>query len=449
MRAVPNDPKQNEKRSERNTLTATSADAKSGAGMDRRIEPRRNPAKLIVWGAAALLIPLLAGLYWWDRANTRTFAVNNSHVSVSPVVRGTFDDFIPIRGRVTPRKTVYLDVIEGGQVQERFVEDGASVEAGQLLVTLSNTALQLDVTRNEAMVTEQLNNMRTLELQLEQNRLRHKRDLVETDYQITRLSRLVTRLSNLDNAGVAIKSQLEDAEDELTYQRERRAVTLVSQQTDARLQETQLAFLKETGERLQSNLALVRANLDALNVRAPVSGKLSGLEVEVGQSVQRGGRLGQIDDPDNNKLRVEADEFYLSRVGLGQPAHVERNGQRYTLTVSKIYPQVTNGQFELDLLFDGTEPDDIRRGQTLQGTLTLGASSSALLIPNGAFFQDTGGNWLFVVNSAGTEANRRNVRLGRRNSEHIEVLDGLEAGERVVTSPYSSFKDMDRLQLTD
>jgi len=313
---------------------------------------------------------------------------------------------------------------------------------------LSNTAMQLDVTRNEAMVTEQLNNMRTIELQLEQNRLQHKRDLVEIDYQIQRLTRAVDRLANLDSAGVAAKSQLEDARDELAYYVRKREVTVESQATDARLQETQLKFLRESSDQLQASLALARHNLDALNVRAPVSGKLSGLDVEIGQSIQRGGRLGQIDDPDSHKLRVGVDEFYLNRVDIGLPVHFEQGGRRFDLTVDKIYPQVTNGQFELDLTFDDEEPGDIRRGQTIQAVLTLGDAVSTLLVPNGAFYQDTGGNWMFVVDQTGTSAVRRNVRLGRRNAKVIEVLDGLEAGEEVVVSPYSSFKDMDRLSLT-
>jgi HlyD family secretion protein len=422
---------------------------KSGAAMDRTIEKRKLPLKALTIVGVLVLVAVLIGLYLWDQANARSFVIENSRVVVSPVVRGTFDDFIPIRGRVTPRKTVYLDVIEGGQVEQRLVDDGAIVKAGDLLVTLNNTSLQLDVTRNEAMVTEQLNNMRTIELQLEQNRLQHKRNLVEINYQIKRLMRQIDRLSSLDNAGLAIKSQLEDAEDELAYFNERREVTRESQSTDARLQETQLEFLQKSSTQMEGNLSLSRKNLDALNVRAPVDGKLSGLDVEVGQSIQRGGRLGQIDDPESFKLRVEVDEFYLNRVDIGQPARFEHGGHSFTLTVSKIYPQVINGQFELDLLFDDEEPDDIRRGQTLQATLTLGDSTTALIIPNGAFFQDTGGNWMFVVDASGNQAIRRSVRLGRRNSKHIEVLEGLEPDELVITSPYSSFKEMDRLTLTE
>ena len=425
----------------------------SGAGMDRPIQRRRFSTTQVVVAVAGLAAVSLVAWLLLGANGGRSLTIENTRLIISPVTAGIFEDYIPIRGRVTPLKTVYLDMIEGGQVESRLIDDGAMVEAGDLIVVLNNTSLQLDVTRNEAMVTEQLNNMRTIELQLEQNRLQHKRNLVEMDYQITRLGRQVERLENLDNAGVAARSQLEDARDELNYYLNRREVTLESQATDSRLQETQLQFLKASGEQLERNLALSRKNLEALNVRAPVSGKLSGLDVEVGQSIQRGGRLGQIDDPDNFKLRVAVDEFYLSRVDLGQTASLDRGRDRgtesYELSVSKIYPQVKDGQFELDLTFGATQPADIRRGQTLQATLTLGDASEALLIPNGAFFQDTGGNWMFVVSEDGTEAVKRPVVLGRRNARYIEVLEGLEVGEEVITSPYSTYREMDRLSLSE
>lgn len=416
--------------------------------MDRVIEKKSWPRRNIAVLAGALVLVALVAWLMLRESTGRSLVIDDSRIVISPVSQGVFEDFIPIRGRVTPRQTVYLDAIEGGRVENKLVEDGAMVEAGDLIVVLSNTSLQLSVTQNEAMVTEQLNNMRTIELQLEQNRLQHKRNLVELDYQIKRLERQIARLSTLDDAGMAIKSQLEDAQDELEYFSNRREVTLESQATDARLQETQLQFLRETGTQLEENLAFARKNLDALNVTAPVAGKLSGLDLEIGQSIQRGGRLGQVDDPDNFKLRASIDEFYLRRVDLGQSATYEAGGESYDLTVSKIYPQVSNGQFEVDLVFAQQQPQGIRRGQTMQAKLTLGDATDALLIPNGAFFSDTGGNWLFVVSADGSEALKRNVRLGRRNSRNIEVLDGLEAGEEVVTSPYSSFKDMDRLQLT-
>jgi HlyD family secretion protein len=255
------------------------------------------------------------------------------------------------------------------------------------------------------------------------------------------------RQRTLTNKRALSQNQLDVTADELEYYINRREVTLESQATDARLQETQLEFLASTSAQLKQNVAIARRNLDSLNVRAPVAGKLSGFDVEVGQSISRGGRLGQIDDPDNFKLNASIDEFYLGRVDLGQSAVFEKRGKKYKLSISKIYPQVKNGQFEIDMLIIGKEPSDIRRGQTVQTKLTLGDAIPALLIPNGAFYQDTGGHWIFVVSAGDKDAVKRNIRLGRRNSRYIEVLGGLEEGEQVVTSPYSSFKDVDRLKL--
>lgn len=420
-----------------------------GASMDRKITKstwQRTQRWLPMLAGALMLLALLS--YIVIESRDRSYSIGSNQVRVAPVTSGVFEDFIPIRGRVTPKKTVYLDAVEGGQVEQRRVEDGAMVAKGDLIVVLSNSSLQLDVVRNEAIVTEQLNNMRSLELQLEQNRLQHRRTLVDSDYQIQRLGRQVSRLSDLDRSGVAIKSQLEDATDELVYQRASRQVTLESQATDARLQESQLEFLRKSAEQLERSLTISRKNLDALNVRAPIAGKVSGLIVEVGQSIARGGRIGQLDDPANFKLRASLDEYYLNRVDIGQSAFFERGGTDYELTVSKLYPQVKNGQFEIDLLFVGAEPTQIRRGQTLQGKLTLGDPAPAKLIVNGAFYQDTGGNWVFVLTADGSQAVRRNIKLGRRNARFIEVLDGLDVGEQVITSSYGSFGEIDRLKLT-
>jgi HlyD family secretion protein len=290
--------------------------------------------------------------------------------------------------------------------------------------------------------------MRTIELQLEQNRLSHKKNLVEIDYQIVRLTRSIERQRGLASQNLVSQSTIEELEDELKYYRDRREVTLESQATDARMQEQQLNQLREAGEQLQTSLDFARKNLDDLNIRAPISGKLSGFNIEIGQSIERGGRLGQIDDPDGFKLNVRIDEFYLGRVDLQQAAVAEHNGREQGLQIAKIYPQVKEGQFEVDMLFD-QEPAGLRRGQTLQLRLTLGDNSDALLIPNGSFYQETGGNWIFVVSPNGSEAVRRPVRLGRRNTDFIEVLDGLEAGEKVVTSPYTSYTGMDRLTLDE
>ncbi|MDH5303885.1 MAG: efflux RND transporter periplasmic adaptor subunit, partial [Gammaproteobacteria bacterium] len=390
-----------------------------------------------------------AAFAWWlvdTLLGGRSLTVNAQRIVVSTATVGIFEDFVPLRGRLVPSSTVYLDAIEGGRVERVLVEDGAVVAAGEPIAILSNTNLQLEVLGREAAVTEQLNNLRTIELQLEQNRLSHKRNLVEIDYQIVRLNRAIERQRDLASRSLVSKSTIDELDDELTYYQNRRDVTLESQLTDARMQTQQLQQLRDAGEQLQAGLVFARENLDGLNVRAPVAGKLSGLNIEVGQSIAPGGRLGQIDDPEGYKLNVSIDEYYLGRVDIGQLAVAQHNGRDLDLAISKIYPQVNNGQFQVDMSF-ADAPVGLRRGQTLQLRLTLGDNSDAVLIPNGSFYQETGGNWVFVVSAEGTEAVKRSVRLGRRNTDFIEVLDGIEPGEKVVTSPYTSYAGLDRLSI--
>lgn len=418
----------------------------SGQGMDRVVEKRTPYSRKIGYAGGGILAILFV---WWlvgMLLGGRSLSVNAQRIFVSPVTVGTFEDFIPLRGRLVPRSTVYLDAIEGGRVEQVLVEDGTLVEAGDPIAVLSNTNLQLEVLGREAAVTEQLNNMRTIELQLEQNRLSHKRNLVEIDYQIIRLNRSIERQRDLAEKDLVSQSTVDELQDELTYYENRRDVTLESQATDARMQDQQLLQLREANDSLLASLTFARENLEDLNVRAPVAGKLSGFNIEVGESIVRGGRLGQIDDPDGYKLNAQIDEFYLGRVDLQQLATAEHGNRSYDLQVAKIYPQVNNGQFEVDMVFRD-EPVGMRRGQTMQLKLTLGDNSDAVLIPNGSFYQETGGNWIFVVSANGTEAVKRTVRLGRRNTDFIEVLDGLEPGEKVITSPYTSYVGMDRLTL--
>jgi HlyD family secretion protein len=422
-----------------------SVNAVSGAGMDKRVEMRKKPwMTWAIWALAAIILVLML-IYWLGSGQGKSLNVEGQRIQISQVASGIFEDFIPVRGRVTPARTLYLDAIEGGRVERILVEDGAQLKAGELIVELSNASMQLNALGNEARVAEQLNNIRTIELNLEQNRLQHKRNLVDIQYQIKMLSR------QLDREGVLVKnnsisqSQYDDTADTLAWNKARLALTLESQASDALMQEEQLAFLKETGTRLEHNLLLSRQNLDNMNVKAPVAGTLSGFNIEIGQSIGRGERLGQIDTPNDYKVSALIDEFYLGRIEIGQRAQFDD----YELRISKIYPQVQNGQFEVDLSFVDKQPEDIRRGQTLQLKLTLGDATEALLIPNGAFYQDTGGNWLFVLNSDGSEALRRSVRLGRRNNRFFEVIEGLEAGDKVVTSSYSSYQDMQRLNINN
>ncbi|HPF46716.1 MAG: efflux RND transporter periplasmic adaptor subunit [Alphaproteobacteria bacterium] len=425
--------------------------AHAGVGMDRKIEKKKNPLKMALWGVGGIAVAVVLYFIVESATGGRTFRVEENRLVISTVTSGIYEDYIPIRGKVTPLNTVFVSATEGGRVEKILVEDGTLVKQGQEIVELSNPSLQLEVFQNEARVAGELNAMRTLELQLEQNRLRHITEITTLEYEIQKLNRNVERYRTLYNQGNFTKTQLDEAEEDLAYKKKMLEVTKQSQETDSRMQEQQLQLSKIDSANLERNLAIARNNLENLNMKAQIAGKLSGFDLELGQTVGRGDTIGQIDDPDHFKLEVQVDEFYLNRVDLGQTGVYVRPGDNdeFPLRIKKIYPNVQNNQFKIDMVFTEEQPEDIRRGQTLQSKLTLGDSSEAILIPNGAFYQDTGGSWIFVVSPDNTFAIKRNVRLGRKNNNFIEVIEGLEVGERVITSPYTTFMDMDRLKLTE
>ena len=417
------------------------------SSMDRVVvkTPWEKYRKFILSGGGLIAFIILILVFMPEGG--RALKVDNDRIVVSKVIEGEFDDFIPVRGQVAPLRTVFLDAIEGGRVEAIHIEDGASVVPGQMIVELSNITLQLDIIGREAAISEQINNLRNTELALEQNRLEHKRNLVDINYNIKRLSREIERQRPLVEKGTTSKMVFEQMQDEYDYYLARQAVTLESQETDERIQLVQMEQLRTTGAQLEKNLEVASRNLDALNVTAPVEGRLTAFNLEVGQSLNRGDRIGQIDDPDNFKITANIDEFYLGRVDIEQVGVFTLGGDEYTLRINKVYPQVTNGTFAVDMVFTGDQPDNVRRGQTVQLNLQLGDPTPSLMIPNGAFYQDTGGNWVFVVAPDGSKAVKRSVRLGRRNVRFIEVVDGLEPGEMVITSPYTNYLDMDRLEL--
>lgn len=397
-------------------------------------------------GAAVLL--LLGWLVFKGGGADKAYTIDGQRLTIATVERGVFQDYIPLRASVEPLKTVYLDAIEGGRVERVYVEEGAIVEQGDALLELSNTTLQLDVIAREAEVSEQLNNLRNTQLAIEQNRLKLRGDLIEIDYQIVRLERQIKRLERITEAQLMSRDELENAEDELRYWQARREVTQASQAQDEKLRVAQIAQLESSIEQLEQNLTIARSNLDNLKVLAPRSGKLTSLEADIGESKARGQRLGQIDDINQFKASALVNEFYINRVRLGQTAEATVSGQAQQLQVSKVYPEVRNGQFEVDLTFTKGIPEGIRRGQTLQLNLSLGDQVEAVLLENGPFFQDTGGAWAFVLTPAGDEAYRRRLQLGRRNPAYIEVESGLVPGDRVVISQYTGLQEIDRLRLT-
>lgn len=419
----------------------------TGSGMDQVVETRKlsTKVKAAIGGVVALLAALL---FWWFAPSGSSQTVGADHVTISTVTKGTFDDFIPLRARVTPLLTVYIDAVEGGRVEKMLVEDGATVAQGQPIALLSNAELQLSTLARQTEVEQQINNMRSQELSLAQTRLANERAVLAAETAYDKARRQYEREKPLAEKGFVSGKQFADTQADYELSQRNLAALKRSQATDERLQGSQLSQQAAAAQSMQSGLAIARANLDALQLRAPVAGQLSGFSVQVGQSLQRGERVGQIDSPGRNKLIAGVDEFYLGRVQLQQRASLDFGGKRYEARVTKIYPQVQNGQFQVDLQFVGAEPANIQRGQTMQARLTLGDPTPALLVPNGAFYNETGGNWIFVVTPDGTGAVKRNVRLGRRNAEYIEVLEGLEAGEKVLTSPYTGYTDKTRLDLT-
>jgi HlyD family secretion protein len=416
----------------------------NAGGMDRRIE-RTSRKPFVVGGAVATGIVLLVILFMTMDTGT-SFTLNGQRIRTAEVSTGVYEDFIPLRAAVEPERTVYLDAIEGGRVEAILVEEGSFVEEGQPLVDLSNTSLQLDVIAREAEVSEQLNNLRNTQLAIEQNRLKLKGDLIEIDYEISRLTRLVSRYEELEGNQFISKNEYEDAVDELQYNRNRREVTRESQAQDEKIRLAQIEQLNSSVEQLEKNLILARANLDNLLIRAPRAGHLTSMNAEIGESKARGERLGQIDDIDRFKAVALVNEFYLNRVRVGQQALMEVNDRKYQLEVSKIYPEVQASQFEIDLQFTGDTPAKIRRGQTLQMQLVLGDTTErATLLTNGPFLNDTGGAWVFVLDPDGKVATRRAVQLGRRNPNSVEVESGLLPGDKVIISSYANFIEDDRL----
>ena len=418
----------------------------SGGAMDRVVARKglsRN-VKIAIAAAAVLLAAILFYVFA-QSANSQTVAADR--LTVSSVTRGRFDDFLPLRARVTPLVTVYLDAVEGGRVEKVLVEDGAMVQQGQLLAVLSNSDLQLNLLARQSDVSREVNSMRSQELALAQSQIGDERAVIDAQLTADKAKRQYETQRALAEKGFVPAKVFNDTRDEFQSAQRRAEVIRRAQATNRRLQSSQLAQLRASNASLSGSLDIARATLEALNLRAPVTGQLTAFSIQVGQSLNRGERLGQIDSAGRNKLVAQVDEFYLGRVEPGQVATVEAGGKSFKAKVAKIYPQVRNGTFEVDLQFVGAEPADLQRGQTMQVRLTLGDPAPALLIPNGAFYNETGGAWVFVMTPDGDGAVKRQVRLGRRNADHIEVLEGLEPGERVITSPYTGFADRDRLDL--
>ena len=401
------------------------------------------------WGliAVALLAASWFAYTLLADASIRTYRVSADQLIVSSVEYGAFEDEIPIRGTIQPFNSVFLDAVNGGAVEEVFVEEGSFVEAGQPLLQLSNTNLRLSAAQNDTNITEQLNLLNNITDGFETTKLSTERQIIDTEYRIIVLERQRARHEQLVEDGLVSIEQYDAIVDELSYQAKVLANHQARQELENRIRETRLIQIATQVDKLEENLEVSKISFESLLVRAPIAGQLTSLPVEIGESKQSGQRLGQIDVIDQFKIVAQIDEFYVSRVAADQTASFTLSGREYTARLLKVYPEVTDGTFEVDLVFDGLTPSDVRRGQSLQMDLTLGSPVESLLLPIGGFVQDTGGNWVFVVDSEGSYANRRDIRVGRRNNRYVEVIDGLQQGDRVITSSYRQMADMQRVQL--
>jgi len=424
------------------------AEPTPGSGMDRKLERNRWTIRNIAMltGGALLLFAVLYYLVLGDHRSRLN--VESEKITIAEVTRGQFQEFDPVQGTVQPIQTFFLDAVEGGRVDSTFVEAGSFVKQGDRILKLVNTNLQLDVLYREALLFEQINNARNTRLAIEQNTLALRGQLTDVTYQIQRLERQDARDSVLLKKGLISPADFQQVNDEHLYWIQKRLLTIDNIRTDSVLRHTQIEQLDASVKRMQNNLDLVKRSMDNLVVRVSLSGQLISRSAEIGESKSPGQRLGQIDVLDGFKVRAPIDEFYIARVNPGQKGEADLNGKTYTLTVTKVYPEVRDGRFEVDMLFDGSPPSGIRRGQTLQIRLELGDLAEALMVPRGGFYQKTGGQWIYVVDASGAFATKRQIKLGRQNPQVFEVLEGLASGDRVVTSSYDNFGDIEKLVLT-
>jgi HlyD family secretion protein len=408
---------------------------------------RSRRATFVAGGVAAVLLVVITAVTFASSAK-RSVRLPLAQVSIDAVQRGVYHDITTLQGSVAPRDIIYLDALEGGQVQKVLVHAGDHVTAGQPLLEFRNTQLQLDVMQQEGRLVESITQQQNYEKQLEQTRADNEKTLANIDYNIVRLQRMADKRDPLLKAGYVSKETTDQVHDELAYNQMIRPIQAETNKRQEALRVQQLPKVREEMASLQKSLEITRHTLDDLVVKAPATGRLTEMDLQPGENRNRGDRLGQITLETGFKIAAQVDEYYLGRVAGGQTAQIDIDGRTLNLRVERIYPQVKNGTFTVDLSFQGAQPQGLLPGQAVQGKLSLGADRPALVLPAGAFLERSGGDWIFVVSADGRHADRRRIKIGRRNAEQVEVLSGLAAGERVITSDYQGLEKIDRVDLS-
>ncbi len=415
--------------------------------MDKKIKKKIWTFKRISLYALGLLF-LSFVLYSFLFADKRSkVKVDAEKITIGEVKYGTFQDFIPVTGNVQPIKTQYLDAIEGGIIQSIDKETGEILKKGDVILKLSNTSLELSVLSQEAALYESINRSSDTRLSINQNDLSQQGQLAEIKYQIELLRPQYNRYKRLYEKNLISKREYEEVEEQYKYYLKRRELTYASYRQDSLARSSQIKRIDQSQLRMMQSLEGVGRILENLQIKAPINGQLATPDLEIGQSINVGERIGWIDVLDSFKVRVRIDELYLPRTEPGLKGSFTLAQHDYEMEITKIYPTITDGRFEVDMEFTGEQPDGIKRGQSVRIRLELGNSAQALLLPVGGFYKDTGGNWVYVVEDGGARAVKREIRLGRKNPEYFEVTEGLEPGNRVITSSYDHFGDNEVLLL--
>ena len=416
--------------------------------MDKIIEKKTGwrvafTKKALPWWLGALLAAFI--IYLIARPNNKTLRVDKDTVTISTAVKGEFNDYIRISGRVQPMTTIQLSPQEGGIVEQILIEEGSRVKAGDPILLLNNDNLDLQILNSEAELAEKENILRNTQIQMEQQKLDVRQNELEYGTQVDRLKRAYEQQKALYEDKLIAKEDYLKAEEDYRLAQQKYELIRERSKQDSLYRGTQIDRMEESLENMLLNMSMIRKRKGNLIVKAPIDGELGLLDVVLGQSIAAGTKIGQINSVGTYKVEAQIDEHYIDRVVDGLEATFERQGDTYSTIIRKVYPEVRDGKFKADFKFDGEQPDNIRSGQTYYLNLQLGQPEEAVIIPRGTFYQKTGGKWIYVVNKEGSKAVKREIRIGRQNPQYYEVLEGLEPGEKVITSGYDTYGDSDVL----
>ena len=407
--------------------------------MDKPIEKKKGIQKkhigYIVIGI--IIIVLIYMAFFTDR--TSTYRVEKDKLIIETIIKDQFNDYITVPGTVEPISTIFLDAQEGGRVEEILIEEGSMVKKGDIILRLSNPDLYLNILDSEAQLAEKENFLRNTQVTMEQERIAIKRELINLKYDIERKERTYQQNSELMKDNLISKEEFIRSKEDLDMARSSQELFIERQRADSLFRSVQVETIKANLDNMLKNLALVRQRVENLNVRATIDGQLGLLVPEIGQSISRGANMGQINVLTSYKVSAQIDEHYIDRIRTQLTATLDRQGSLFNLVVRRVYPEVRNGTFEIDMVFTDSVPNNIRTGQTYYISLQLGQPKESVMVPIGGFFQETGGQWIFVLDPSESFATRRNISIGRKNPKYYEVLEGLQPGEKVIISGYESF----------